>query len=157
MYIFSQRLTAVFDGATSQDVATSAAMTAATATAKAVAEAKSDISEVLYRTQSDLEKILVTKHRKGDKKPLTRKEVQKLHHVFGHANPDKLKEIIVVDDGTMPPLSDKWVNTDIQDKYGVKLIRHNETVGLIGAKKTGGDAATYTSLPPGEAGAPVPF
>ena len=59
-----------------------------------VAEAKSDISEVLYRTQSDLEKILVTKHRKGDKKPLTRKEVQKLHHVFGHANPDKLKEII---------------------------------------------------------------
>ena len=59
-----------------------------------VAEAKPDISEVLYRTQSDLEKILLTKHRKGDKKPLTRKEVQKLHHVFGHANPDKLKEII---------------------------------------------------------------
>ncbi|CAE8645738.1 unnamed protein product, partial [Polarella glacialis] len=53
-----------------------------------------------------------------------------------------LHEIIVVDDGTNPPLSESYLGSDVREQYNVKIIRHAETVGLIGAKKDGGDAAT---------------
>mmetsp|Transcript_15535 Transcript_15535/g.33722 ORF Transcript_15535/g.33722 Transcript_15535/m.33722 type:complete len:785 (+) Transcript_15535:300-2654(+) len=53
-----------------------------------------------------------------------------------------LHEIVVVDDGSNPPLADTHLKEDIQKKYKVKICRHENTVGLIGAKKTGGDAAT---------------
>lgn len=53
----------------------------------------------------------------------------------------KLKEIIIVDDGGDPPMSKRWT-PGLCREYRVKLIRHETTVGLIRAKKTGGDAAT---------------
>ena len=59
-----------------------------------VSEDKEDLSSLLYYQQEDLEKILLTKHRKGDKKPLSGKEINKLHHTFGHAHPDKIKQIV---------------------------------------------------------------
>mmetsp|Transcript_87453 Transcript_87453/g.245491 ORF Transcript_87453/g.245491 Transcript_87453/m.245491 type:complete len:612 (-) Transcript_87453:53-1888(-) len=54
---------------------------------------------------------------------------------------EALAEIIVVDDGSTPPLSESHLTEDVQKKYGVRVIRHETTVGLIGAKKDGGDAA----------------
>lgn len=41
-----------------------------------------------------------------------------------------------------PPLSATHLNEDVQKKFKVLIKRHEQTVGLIGAKKTGGDAAT---------------
>lgn len=52
-----------------------------------------------------------------------------------------LKEIIVVDDGSSPPLSTNHLGEEARRAYGVRVIRHDKTVGLIGAKKDGGDAA----------------
>mmetsp|Transcript_40735 Transcript_40735/g.93740 ORF Transcript_40735/g.93740 Transcript_40735/m.93740 type:complete len:585 (-) Transcript_40735:54-1808(-) len=62
--------------------------------------------------------------------------------VFDSTPTDILKEIVVVDDGSDPPLSETVLNKDVRDKYRVKLLRHESTVGLIGSKKDGGDAAT---------------
>jgi len=62
--------------------------------------------------------------------------------VHGSLPEGLLQEIIVVDDGTMPPLSESFLDSAIRERYGVQIIRHAETVGLIGAKKDGGDAAT---------------
>mmetsp|Transcript_72514 Transcript_72514/g.172898 ORF Transcript_72514/g.172898 Transcript_72514/m.172898 type:complete len:761 (+) Transcript_72514:90-2372(+) len=53
-----------------------------------------------------------------------------------------LHEIVVVDDGSNPPLSETHLTPEIQQKFKVKIFRHEQTVGLIGAKKTGGDGAT---------------
>jgi len=53
-----------------------------------------------------------------------------------------LKEIIVVDDGSTPPLAESHLSEAVQREYGVRIIRHQSTVGLIGSKKDGGDAAT---------------
>lgn len=53
-----------------------------------------------------------------------------------------LHEIVVVDDGSNPPLSKTHLTPDVQQKYKIKIMRHENTVGLIGAKKTGGDAAS---------------
>jgi len=60
-----------------------------------------------------------------------------------HANTpaDVLHEIIIVDDGSNPPLEQTHFPLDLQHKLKVKILRHEETVGLIGAKKTGGNAA----------------
>lgn len=55
---------------------------------------------------------------------------------------DVLHEIVVVDDGSNPPLSETHLKPDVQKKYKVNIQRHEHTVGLIGAKKTGGDAAS---------------
>jgi len=56
--------------------------------------------------------------------------------------PEKaLAEIIVVDDGSHPPLEVSHLTEEVRRKYRVKVIRHRTTVGLIGAKKDGGDAA----------------
>ena len=56
---------------------------------------ESEVAEIITNTKEQLERVLVSKHRKGDKKPLSQEEVNKLHHVFGHAHPDKLKKIIM--------------------------------------------------------------
>merc|ERR1719171_678812 len=53
-----------------------------------------------------------------------------------------LHEIVVVDDGSSPPLDTTHLQPDVQRRYKVKMLRHEQTVGLIGAKKTGGDGAT---------------
>ncbi|CAE7947644.1 Pgant2 [Symbiodinium sp. KB8] len=53
-----------------------------------------------------------------------------------------LHEIIVVDDGSEPPLAESFLTRDVVNVYKVTIIRHAQTVGLIGAKKDGGDAAT---------------
>jgi glycosyltransferase involved in cell wall biosynthesis len=52
----------------------------------------------------------------------------------------RLKEVIVVDDGSNPPLA-KALPRRLLDNPRVRLLRHNKTLGLIAAKKTGGDAA----------------
>ncbi|CAE8701281.1 unnamed protein product, partial [Polarella glacialis] len=69
--------------------------------------------------------------------------------VWRHTKPHRLKEIIVVDDGSIPPLSLtlpqplRLLRGGFEPGPGlpVRLIRHNKTRGLIAAKKTGGDAA----------------
>lgn len=53
-----------------------------------------------------------------------------------------LHEIIVVDDGSEPALGIQHLDADVQTKYRVKILRHEKTVGLIGAKQDGGQAAT---------------
>lgn len=62
--------------------------------------------------------------------------------VFAQTPADVLHEIVVVDDGSNPPLSQTHLKPEVQQQYKVKIERHENTVGLIGAKKTGGDAAT---------------
>lgn len=62
--------------------------------------------------------------------------------VFEMTPADVLHEIVVVDDGSNPPLSTTFLKPDVQQHYKVKIARHEQTVGLIGAKKTGGDVAT---------------
>merc|ERR1719183_2411294 len=54
--------------------------------------------------------------------------------------PDVLHEIIVVDDGSEPPL--KGLLTGIAPRCKLKVLRHGTTTGLMIAKQTGGDAAT---------------
>jgi len=54
---------------------------------------------------------------------------------------EALEEIIVVDDGSDPPLGDTHLTDDVRRQYNVRLLRHDRTVGLIGAKKDGGAAA----------------
>lgn len=39
-------------------------------------------------------------------------------------------------------MSQTHLTEDVQKKHKVKIVRHDETVGLIGSKKDGGDAAT---------------
>eukprot|EP00928_Gymnodinium_smaydae_P053756 TRINITY_DN37681_c0_g1_i1.p1 TRINITY_DN37681_c0_g1~~TRINITY_DN37681_c0_g1_i1.p1 ORF type:complete len:568 (+),score=109.02 TRINITY_DN37681_c0_g1_i1:36-1706(+) len=53
-----------------------------------------------------------------------------------------LSEIVVVDDGSSPPLSAKWLPAKFQKKYNVKLVRHERAVGLMGAKSAGAAVAT---------------
>lgn len=62
--------------------------------------------------------------------------------VFQNTPSELLHEIVVVDDGSKPPLSQTHLSADVQAQYKVRVLRHEETVGLIGAKKTGGDSAT---------------
>jgi GT2 family glycosyltransferase len=62
--------------------------------------------------------------------------------VFQSMPSEVLHEIIVVDDGTNPPLSDTHLSAAVQSQYRVKIIRHQSTVGLIGAKQDGGAAAS---------------
>lgn len=52
---------------------------------------------------------------------------------------DVLHEIIVVDDGSKPPLEPGFPNAS---QYKVLFLRHEESVGLIGAKHAGASAAT---------------
>ena len=62
-------------------------------------------------------------------------------------NTDKsvLKEIIVVDDGSKPPLRKVMSERLLTGGPGIpkmKIVRHERTLGLISAKKSGGDAAS---------------
>eukprot|EP00927_Polykrikos_kofoidii_P059322 TRINITY_DN54501_c0_g1_i1.p1 TRINITY_DN54501_c0_g1~~TRINITY_DN54501_c0_g1_i1.p1 ORF type:complete len:747 (+),score=107.55 TRINITY_DN54501_c0_g1_i1:50-2290(+) len=68
--------------------------------------------------------------------------VKTVKSVFDNTPSNVLKEIVVVDDGSEPPLSKTHMDSMFQKKYKVRLERHETTVGLIGAKKTGGDVAT---------------
>ena len=52
-----------------------------------------------------------------------------------------LQEIVVVDDGSEPPLSEEFLTTKFQKKYPVKLVRHEVAVGLMGAKSAGAGLA----------------
>lgn len=61
--------------------------------------------------------------------------------VYSSTSSDVLEEIIVVDDGSDPPLASTYLPPDVQEKYRTRVLRHERTTGLIGAKKTGGDAA----------------
>ncbi|CAJ1345626.1 unnamed protein product [Effrenium voratum] len=73
--------------------------------------------------------------------------------VWRHTKKNRLKEIIVVDDGSSPKL-ELELPEPLQVTAGsgppalrgasepaVRLLRHSKTLGLIAAKKTGGDAA----------------
>ena len=51
-----------------------------------------------------------------------------------------LEEIIVVDDASTPPLANKLEGVPPHCK--MKVLRHNESLGLMIAKQTGGDAAS---------------
>lgn len=62
--------------------------------------------------------------------------------VFSSTPSDVLHEIVVVDDGSRPPLSETVLGKEVCAKYRVRIERHEQTRGLIGAKKTGGDVAT---------------
>eukprot|EP00929_Paragymnodinium_shiwhaense_P054963 TRINITY_DN27560_c0_g1_i1.p1 TRINITY_DN27560_c0_g1~~TRINITY_DN27560_c0_g1_i1.p1 ORF type:complete len:743 (-),score=100.25 TRINITY_DN27560_c0_g1_i1:379-2607(-) len=68
--------------------------------------------------------------------------VKTVQSVFDTTPAGVLLEIVVVDDGSEPPLSETHMGEDFQKQYKVKIMRHPKTIGLIGAKKTGGDAAT---------------
>ena len=68
------------------------------------------VADIFTRTEHQLEQVLITKHRKGDQRPLSRKEINKLHHVFGHAHPDKLQSLVMksgkYDDTTLAAIKD---------------------------------------------------
>lgn len=52
-----------------------------------------------------------------------------------------LKEVIVVDDGSTPPLQEKFPK-DIVESAKVKFVRHEHHTGLINAKAAGAEIAT---------------
>jgi len=60
-----------------------------------------------------------------------------LASIYERTPPEVLKEVIVVDDGSDPPLA-----AQIMDFPDVKLIRHATRRGLIKSKTEGGNAAT---------------
>jgi glycosyltransferase involved in cell wall biosynthesis len=53
---------------------------------------------------------------------------------------DVLEEIIVVDDGSTPPLSEVLLK-EVPEHCRLRIQRHKAPVGLMGAKQTGGDHA----------------
>ena len=61
--------------------------------------------------------------------------------VFYETPAEVLKEIVIVDDASQPPLIESWAE-DEAAKFGVKYVRLNEAAGLIGAKQAGAEAAT---------------
>jgi len=52
-----------------------------------------------------------------------------------------LHEIIVVDDGSSPPLEGELAKAGIDKKCRLRVLRHETAYGLMIAKQTGGDAA----------------
>eukprot|EP00747_Dinoflagellata_sp_TGD_P143545 gnl/TRDRNA2_/TRDRNA2_176405_c1_seq2.p1 gnl/TRDRNA2_/TRDRNA2_176405_c1~~gnl/TRDRNA2_/TRDRNA2_176405_c1_seq2.p1 ORF type:complete len:528 (+),score=76.65 gnl/TRDRNA2_/TRDRNA2_176405_c1_seq2:63-1646(+) len=65
--------------------------------------------------------------------------------VFDRTPADRLQEIIVVDDGSATTMADEFTKGGLDEstrqQKKIKIIRHKETLGLMIAKKTGGDAA----------------
>lgn len=61
--------------------------------------------------------------------------------VFYETPAEVLKEIVIVDDASEPPLKDSWAE-EAASHFGVKYVRLNEPAGLIGAKQAGAEAAT---------------
>jgi len=71
--------------------------------------------------------------------------VKTVEAIWGRSKQSRIHEIIVVDDGSDPPLRQQFPESLLAGGAGVapaKIIRHDKTLGLIAAKKTGGDAAT---------------
>jgi len=54
--------------------------------------------------------------------------------------PELLKEIIVVDDGSQPPLA-TVIQHEVPDHCRLRIVRHDKPWGLMIAKQSGGDAA----------------
>lgn len=61
--------------------------------------------------------------------------------IFYETPAEILKEIVIVDDASEPPLKDLWSDEDAT-KFGVKYVRVDSALGLIGAKQVGAQAAT---------------
>mmetsp|Transcript_163683 Transcript_163683/g.524921 ORF Transcript_163683/g.524921 Transcript_163683/m.524921 type:complete len:754 (-) Transcript_163683:112-2373(-) len=63
---------------------------------------------------------------------------------------DVLAEIIVVDDGSNPPLAQLFAEDkrrlDQREKCKLKIVRHEMTIGLMAAKLTGGKVATGDAI-----------
>mmetsp|Transcript_73427 Transcript_73427/g.160825 ORF Transcript_73427/g.160825 Transcript_73427/m.160825 type:complete len:983 (+) Transcript_73427:116-3064(+) len=64
--------------------------------------------------------------------------------IWENSRHERIKEILVVDDGSSPPLK-TFMSPRLlaggPDVAPMRIIRHEKTKGLIGAKKSGGDAA----------------
>eukprot|EP00397_Hematodinium_sp_SG-2012_P034157 GEMP01036591.1.p1 GENE.GEMP01036591.1~~GEMP01036591.1.p1 ORF type:complete len:544 (+),score=104.16 GEMP01036591.1:318-1949(+) len=74
----------------------------------------------------------------GNEGVYSRKTVQA---VYNSIPSNLLKEIIVVDDASDPPLSDAFLDVSFVNKHKVKIIRQDDTQGLIRSKLAGGNAA----------------
>ncbi len=61
--------------------------------------------------------------------------------IFYETPMEILKEIVIVDDASDPPLKDSWSDADAEN-FGVKYVRVDSALGLIGAKQVGAQAAT---------------
>ncbi|KAL3789586.1 hypothetical protein ACHAWO_009149 [Cyclotella atomus] len=61
--------------------------------------------------------------------------------VFEETPDGILKEIVIVDDASAPPLNELWDEAEAA-KYNVKYVRLDSPAGLIGAKQAGAEAAT---------------
>ncbi len=62
--------------------------------------------------------------------------------VFKSLSGDVLAEIVVVDDGSSPPLGQDHLTDAFMKAHKAKLVRHEQSVGLIGAKSDGAAHAT---------------
>ena len=65
--------------------------------------------------------------------------------IWGRSRQDRIKEIVVVVDGSTPPLETQMPKELLSNTPGaapMRLLRHEKTLGLIAAKRSGGDAAT---------------
>ena len=67
--------------------------------------------------------------------------VRTAESVFYETPAEILKEIVLVDDASDPPLEDSWSEKDAA-AFGVKYVRLDSPAGLIGAKQAGAEAAT---------------
>lgn len=67
---------------------------------------------------------------------------QTVEAVIAHTKRHRLHEIIVVDDGSRPPLLNDFPRHLLKPQGPVVMLRHEKTMGLITTKKVGGDNAT---------------
>eukprot|EP00927_Polykrikos_kofoidii_P072064 TRINITY_DN68220_c0_g1_i1.p1 TRINITY_DN68220_c0_g1~~TRINITY_DN68220_c0_g1_i1.p1 ORF type:complete len:949 (+),score=144.22 TRINITY_DN68220_c0_g1_i1:268-3114(+) len=70
--------------------------------------------------------------------------VKTVEAIWGRSNQSRIREIVVVDDGSTPPLRTEFPEHLLSGRPGVApvvMVRHEKTLGLINAKKTGGDHA----------------
>jgi len=67
--------------------------------------------------------------------------VRTAESVFYETPAEILKEIVLVDDASDPPLEESWSKKDAA-AFGVKYVRLDSPAGLIGAKQAGAEAAT---------------
>ena len=67
--------------------------------------------------------------------------IQTAESIFYETPAEVLKEIVIVDDASEPPVKDSWSEEEAA-KFGVKYVRLDSPHGLIGAKQKGAEAAT---------------